>query len=290
MTAPRLPLEVAALISAVALLAGCADDRLADMQKRLTHQDEQLARIETALATATAPTPTPLPTLTHTPTPVPTPTPTPIPTPTPLPTPRPVTLGSVLEKTIVKVRPSVVRIINNQARVTGSGIVLDGAGHILTNNHVVVSASVVTIVMEDMPPVTGQVIARDTVRDLAIVKVPAGGLTPAVLGLSAPVRPGEEVVAVGYALGIAGPPTASYGVVSAIRVQRTPNLTYIQTDAAANPGSSGGPLVNLDGEVIGIITQRVLAPPGTAQNAEGLNFATAIDGIRAVLPDMLRGN
>ena len=289
-----------ALLLTAALLAGCNDNRLTEMQQQLTHQDEQLARIEAVLSTVTAPTPTPTvtpiptPTPTPTPTPVPTPTPrptpTPVPTPTPLATPRSVTLGDILEKTIEKARPSVVRIINRDAGLTGSGVILDSAGHILTNNHVVTTSSFVTIVIQDARQVTGEVVARDAIKDLAIVKVAASGLTPAALGVSASVRPGEQVVALGYPLGIAGPVSATYGVVSAIRELQTTGLTYIQTDAAANPGNSGGPLVNLNGEVIGIVTQRVLAPARAGQTAEGLNFATSIDSIRAVLPDMLRGN
>ncbi len=293
MTHLRMPLGVALLLAGV-LLAGCNDNRVAEMQKQLTHQDEQLARIEAVLATVTAPTPTPtatpIPTPTPTPTPTPVPTATPVPTPTPLPPPRSGTLGDILEKTIEKARPSVVRIINRDAGLTGSGVILDKTGHILTNNHVVTTSSFVTIVIQDTRQVTGEVVARDATRDLAVVKVTASGLTPAALGVSASVRPGEQVVALGYPLGIAGPVSATYGVVSAIRDVQTTGLTYIQTDAAASPGNSGGPLVDMNGEVIGIVTQRVLAPARAGQTAEGLNFATAIDSIRAVLPDLLRGN
>ncbi|MDX2085191.1 MAG: trypsin-like peptidase domain-containing protein [Candidatus Melainabacteria bacterium] len=150
----------------------------------------------------------------------------------------------------------------------GSGIVLDSNGHILTNNHVIQSATTIFVTLNDGRRLPARVVGKDAYTDLAILKVEANNLKPARFGNSNQLRPGEWVLAVGSPLGFDH--TVTLGIVSALS-RRIPNLNsnvdFIQTDAAINPGNSGGPLVNLDGEVVGI---------NTAVSGRGQNIGFAI--------------
>ena len=160
----------------------------------------------------------------------------------------------------------------------GSGIILDTAGHILTNNHVVDGTSKIMVTLQGGQKFPAQVLGRDPYSDLSILKVEAAPalLKPATLGSSTKLRPGEWVLAVGSPAGFDH--TVTLGIISGIS-RRIPdlnrNMEYIQTDAAINPGNSGGPLVNLNGEVIGI---------NTAISAKGQNigFAIPIDIAKAI--------
>lgn len=161
--------------------------------------------------------------------------------------------------------PSVVQIAVDLGRGqgVGTGVILDEEGLILTNWHVVEGAVTITVAFEDGSVVEGELFRRDPLLDLAIVKVPGmSGLKPAIFGDSEALRIGEDVVAIGHALGLRGGPTVSKGVVSAL--DRTivgevgGDLTgLVQTDAAINEGNSGGPLVNMFGEVVGINTAKI---------------------------------
>ncbi len=161
-------------------------------------------------------------------------------------------------------KPSVVQIAVNfdRGRGVGTGVVLDTDGLILTNWHVVEDAKMITVAFDDGSIVEGEFFRRDPQLDLAIVRVDHAGLKPAIFGDSAELKIGEDVVAIGHALGLRGGPTVSKGVVSAL--DRTlvghprGDLTgLIQTDAAINEGNSGGPLVNMFGEVVGINTAKI---------------------------------
>ena len=161
-------------------------------------------------------------------------------------------------------KPSVVQIAVNfeRGRGVGTGVVLDSNGLILTNWHVVEDAKMITVAFDDGSIVEGEFFRRDPQLDLAIVRVDHSGLQPAKFGDSEKLRIGEDVVAIGHALGLRGGPTVSKGVVSAL--DRTlvghprGDLTgLIQTDAAINEGNSGGPLVNMFGEVVGINTAKI---------------------------------
>lgn len=161
-------------------------------------------------------------------------------------------------------KPSVVQIAVNfeRGRGVGTGVVLDSNGLILTNWHVVEDAKMITVAFDDGSIVEGEFFRRDPQLDLAIVRVDHSGLQPANFGDSEKLRIGEDVVAIGHALGLRGGPTVSKGVVSAL--DRTlvghprGDLTgLIQTDAAINEGNSGGPLVNMFGEVVGINTAKI---------------------------------
>lgn len=161
--------------------------------------------------------------------------------------------------------PSIVQIAVNLGRGqgVGTGVILDEEGLILTNWHVVEGAQTITVAFEDGTVAEGELFRRDTQLDLAIVRVTGQyGLKPATFGDSDALRIGEDVVAIGHALGLRGGPTVSKGVVSAL--DRTivgevgGDLTgLVQTDAAINEGNSGGPLVNMFGEVVGINTAKI---------------------------------
>ena len=142
---------------------------------------------------------------------------------------------------------------------SGSGFVVDDQGHILTNEHVVRDASRIEVTLADGLKVPAEVRGRDTLNDIALLKVdaPAERLRPVMLGDSTALRVGQMAVAIGNPFGFTR--TLTVGVVSGLGrpiedAGRRPLLDMIQTDAAINPGNSGGPLLNVRGEVIGITT------------------------------------
>ena len=238
------------------------------------------------------PTPTPVPTPTPTPTPVstPTPTPTPVPTPTPTVTPQPTATAVPapdLATIVERARPAVVRIITNIA--SGSGVIIDagavaGSALILTNFHVVEGSSSISITVGDSVTYDGTVLGVDPLRDLAIVQVCCSGSFQILpLGDASAVRVGDTVLAIGYPLGFPGSATVTSGIVSTVRVNGAADRLEIQTDAPINPGSSGGPLITTDGEVVAINTA-VIRSTNTGVNVEGFGFAISEVTISAVLP------
>ena len=176
--------------------------------------------------------------------------------------------------------PSVVQIAVSlkSGQGVGTGVIFDNEGHILTNWHVVRGASTITVAFEDGTIVEGELFRSDPLLDLAIVRVDKTDLMPAMFGDSDALRVGEDVVAIGHALGLEGGPTVSKGVVSAldrtIVGETSGTLTNVfQTDAAINEGNSGGPLVNAYGEVVGINTAKV-------RIGERIGFAININAAR----------
>jgi len=167
----------------------------------------------------------------------------------------------------------------------GSGFIIDKEGHILTNYHVIADARQVEVTMHNRKRFRATVIGSDPAHDLAVIKIDAPNLTPAVLGDSRNLQVGQKVYAIGNPFGLAG--TMTRGIVSSIRPVKEPNGAAIdeaiQTDAAINPGNSGGPLMNWHGEVIGINTM-ILSSVG--QNA-GIGFAIPINTAKAVLNDLV---
>ncbi len=155
----------------------------------------------------------------------------------------------------------------------GSGVILEG-GFILTNNHVVQETREIEVTLFDGEKVQGLVRGGDEVYDIAVLEVEAKGLKPISLGNSDELRVGQMVMAVGNPLGLAGGPTVTTGVVSALnRSVSTPSgilPSLIQTDAAINPGNSGGPLLDSGGSAVGINTAIVPA-------AQGIGFAIPIN-------------
>lgn len=231
------------------------------------------------------------------------------------------------------VSPSVVQITvkNGKGTATGTGVVLDTSGRILTNYHVIDTAAdggQITVTFKDGSTAPATVTGTDKSLDVAVITASgAKNLTPATLGDSSTVAVGDPVVAIGNPDGLTG--TVTSGIISAenrdVTVQLDegstsnnggfgfPNLpglrgslpqqnsgsttTYkaFQTDAALNPGNSGGPLINANGQVIGI-NSAMYAPSGTSSTAGGgsagsvgLGFAIPINDIKQVLPKLQAG-
>jgi serine protease Do len=174
----------------------------------------------------------------------------------------------------------------------GSGFVVSADGYILTNNHVIEGADKVTVRLLDRREFDAKVVGRDPNTDVAVLKIGATGLTPAVLGNSDATRVGEWVLAVGNPLGENLSFTVTQGIVSAKgrgslalpSASARSIQDFIQTDAAINPGNSGGPLVNVRGEVIGI--NSAIASP-TGYNT-GYGFAVPINLARAVMDQIVK--
>ena len=169
----------------------------------------------------------------------------------------------------------------------GTGFVIDPAGIIVTNDHVVDSARSISVTTSDDRRFDARVLGEDPSSDLAVLDVDATDLPVIELGDSNQVQVGDDVVAIGNALDLDGGLSATRGIVSGLnREIPTDNgrLTgLIQTDAAINPGNSGGPLVDAEGRVIGINT--AIANPGTAQN---VGFVIPISQAKPIV-DRLRG-
>ena len=172
----------------------------------------------------------------------------------------------------------------------GSGFILDDKGHIVTNNHVIDQADVVTVIFYNGIEAEATIVGTDPDSDLAVIRVDGlpEGTHPLPLGDSDRVVVGETVIAIGNPFGLGSSMTA--GIVSAVGRTIPSGATYfdiphaIQTDAAINPGNSGGPLLNLKGEVVGVNAQ--IASGGTPANA-GVGFAIPANIVRRVAPVLI---
>src|SRR5262247_1564934 len=167
-------------------------------------------------------------------------------------------------------------------RATGSGVLVDPKGYILTNNHVIENAQEIIVRLSDQRKFTARLIGRDPKTDLAVLKVDAPGPLPvAELGDSNQLRVGQWAIAIGNPFGLDR--TVTVGIVSATartRVGVTQYDNFIQTDASINPGNSGGPLLNIDGKVIGINTAIVAA-------GQGIGFSIPINQARDVMQQLI---
>ena len=192
----------------------------------------------------------------------------------------------------IKVRQTVQGFFQNQERTgEGSGFIWDTEGNIVTNYHVVASASIVDVEFADGSQYPASVIGLDPNSDLAIIKVNSNGkiLTPLNLGDSTNVKVGNHTIVIGSPFGQEF--SMSSGIVSAIKrtvpSQNTlfsiPNV--IQTDAAINPGNSGGPLLDIDGNVIGINSQIISKSGGN----QGIGFAIPINSVKKIIPTLIKG-
>ena len=207
-----------------------------------------------------------------------------------------------IEKVAQKVRPSVVQINVTAAGSggAGTGIIISDDGQILTNNHVVESAAddgTITAVFNDGSFAKAEVVGRDPATDLAVIKAEGvKGLAPATLGSSADLEVGQEVVAVGSPLGLES--TVTSGIVSAVNRPVPASqggdgdeavFPAIQTDASINLGNSGGPLVDLEGRVVGVVA--ALKPSGgfADTGSIGLGFAIPIDLAKSVSRHLVKG-
>jgi S1-C subfamily serine protease len=170
----------------------------------------------------------------------------------------------------------------------GSGFILDKQGHILTNNHVIDNAQRVEVTLFDKHKYKATVVGVDKGHDLALLLITnAPNLQPATLAESQSLTVGQRVYAIGNPFGLSG--TMTRGIISAIRSIHGPNNNpiedAIQTDAAVNPGNSGGPLLNSRGEVIGITT--LIANNGADQSS-GIGFAIPVNTAKAVIADFAK--
>jgi serine protease Do len=169
-------------------------------------------------------------------------------------------------------------------RGLGSGVILDAKGYVLTNNHVVDGADVLRVRLHDEREVSAEVIGTDEKTDLAVIRIDADGLVPARTGASEHVRVGQWVMAAGSPFGLSK--SVSAGIVSAVGrggMGITDYGDFIQTDAAVNQGNSGGPLIDLEGRVIGINT----AIASQSGGSNGVGFAIPSDLARTVMSQLV---
>lgn len=166
----------------------------------------------------------------------------------------------------------------------GSGVILTTDGYIVTNYHVVEGAQQITVTLHDDSTYTATVVGADQQSDIALLKIDATGLTPAVLGNSDSVQVGAVVIAVGNPMGTLGG-TVTDGIVSALNRDISVEgneMTLMQTSAAISPGNSGGGLFNTNGELIGIVNAKY-----SDEDAEGLGFAIPVNTMKTVVQDLL---
>lgn len=253
----RLALLARAAIILLGLALGCGPTTSAEerVQDRLWAEQTRIA----ASASLTQ-LPTPPPTL------VPVSTSTPI---------APRVLSE--QEAVARVLPAVVRVIARGG--SGSGVIVDAEGLVVTNEHVVGRASSVEVRLRDGRSMRATVVQRNAEADLATLRLEESGLPTAPLGDVDHLALGEPLLAIGYALGLRGDPSITRGVFSGLRTG--PRVDYVQTDAAMNPGNSGGPLISLRGEVVGINTFGIARARG--QLVEGVNFAISVNAVKDLL-------
>jgi S1-C subfamily serine protease len=169
----------------------------------------------------------------------------------------------------------------------GSGFILDKAGHVLTNFHVIADANRIEVMTSDKHHYKATIVGSDRGHDLALLQINAPNLQPVTLADSTDLIVGQKVYAIGNPFGLSG--TMTRGIISSIRTIQggsgSPIEDAIQTDAAINPGNSGGPLLNSRGEVIGINT--MIASNG-AEQSSGIGFAIPVNTAKAVLGDLTK--
>ena len=194
--------------------------------------------------------------------------------------------SNVVVSVAEKLRPAVVnlRVGKGMRGGTGSGVLFTPDGFLLTNHHVVQGSEKVRVRLNDGSEMSGRVIGNDAVTDLAVVQAEGATFPFAALGDSAKLKVGQLAVAIGSPLGFESTVTA--GVISALgRTLRSVSGhlvdNIIQTDAALNPGNSGGPLVDSAGRVVGINTAII-------QPAQGICFAVPINTAKTILPQLLK--
>jgi S1-C subfamily serine protease len=200
-----------------------------------------------------------------------------------------------------KLAPSIVRVQTEGATLdvfgrtapaggVGTGVIIDTDGHIVTNNHVVTignnnqAADRITVTLSDQRTAPATIVGRDQPTDLAVLKIDLDNLTPASFANAEDLQVGQDVVAIGYALDLKGGPSVTRGVLSAknrtINEQPYTINDAIQTDAGINPGNSGGPLVDANGQVIGINTAII-------QGAQSIGFSISAAVVEPTVHDLI---
>ena len=205
-------------------------------------------------------------------------------------------LGTTVVAQVVNMLADSVVTINSQisdasgeGEASGTGVVLTSDGEILTNAHVVEGATKVSVRFAgETEPRTATVLASDPGNDLALLKIDATNLKPATFAQPGTIRIGDQVIAIGYALALDGGPSVTSGIISALKrtiITESGALNgLIQTDTAISSGNSGGPLVNLRGEVVGINT--AVARSDVNQAATNIGFSISVDEIGPVLEQL----
>ena len=170
------------------------------------------------------------------------------------------------------------------ARSSGSGVIVDAAGYILTNNHVIENAATIEVRLSDQRKFAAKLVGRDPKTDLAVLKIEAPNPLPvAALGDSDRLKIGQWAIAIGNPFGLDR--TVTLGIISAtgrMRLGVSQFENFIQTDASINPGNSGGPLLNLDGKVIGINTAIVAT-------GQGIGFSIPVNMAKDVMAQLIKG-
>lgn len=194
---------------------------------------------------------------------------------------------NIISKIVDKVSPSVVGIIGKLKEssssynpqtdnlIFGTGVIYRTDGYIITNAHVVKDMDSIVVVLSNSKAYKARLKAIDDKLDLAVIKIDKGGLTPATFGDIKKVAVGEEVVAIGTPLSFSLRNSATKGIVSGMNRSADGEYKFIQSDAAINGGNSGGPLVNMKGEVIGINSVKFVG-----FGVEGLNFSIPVDTVK----------
>jgi serine protease Do len=202
--------------------------------------------------------------------------------------------SNAINKVAEIVGPAVVGIVisgNTTSPLTsdsysGSGIIFDSNGYIVTNNHVIEGAANITVKLASGKSLVAKVVGADSRSDLAVIKIDAVNLPVAKLGDSSKVKVGDLAIAIGNPLGEEFAGTVTSGIISALnRTIQYEGSVYkvLQTDAAINPGNSGGALCNKDGEVIGINSLKI----GASDNAEGMGFAISINEAKTIMDSLM---
>ena len=166
----------------------------------------------------------------------------------------------------------------------GSGIIISTNGYIITNNHVVEDANTITVRLSNGKEYPATLIGTDAKTDVAVIKINADDLQPAILGYSSDLLVGQTAVAIGNPLGELGG-TVTTGIISALDREITidgETMSLLQTDAAINPGNSGGGLFNLYGELVGIVNAK-----SSGSEIEGLGFAIPIDAVKTAIEQLI---
>ena len=182
---------------------------------------------------------------------------------------------------------SVVSITTQSS--TGTGVVISDRGYIVTNHHVVEDAKQIQVLLSDDRKLQATLVGKDKASDLAVLRVEAEGLVPAVFGDSESLRVGDMVCAIGDPLGVGLRGTMTNGIISAINRDITTGgrtMTLIQTNAALNSGNSGGPLINCFGQVIGINTMKIGDNMSIA-GVEGLGFAIPSVTVKSIVDQLI---
>ena len=196
------------------------------------------------------------------------------------------------EELVKLAEPAIVRI--RSAGGTGTGFVVSADGDIITNNHVVAGSRTVSVTLSDGSIVSGRVTGADPRADLALVKIDGvANLKPLKVGKLADVVVGQDVVAIGYALDLKGGEGPSFSVTRGIVSAKNRAISEgsaiagaIQTDAPINHGNSGGPLLNMRGEVVGVNTALAADPTSSTGTATGIGFAVGADVVQAVYDEL----